>query len=129
MVSALHEDEVDRWAQNSVNIWLLRMPMIKFGMGISYIHMRTRARAPCARPHAREVVRAYRLMRTLTHAGCPAYLVSVILTSWSQMNAHSGYQLATLAIGLASISMVVVTVMITGLGPSRVAVQDPGSKV
>ena len=86
VLHSLHDDEVDRWA--SSNKWLLRMPMIKFGMG------------------------------------CPAYLFSVILTSWSQLDDHQGAQLMAFAIGASSVSMVLATAFLVTVGPSRVAAYD-----
>ena len=65
VVSALHEDEVDRWAQNSVNKWFPRMPMIKFCMGISYIHVHAHALAHTLASGARVQTHAHANARRL----------------------------------------------------------------
>jgi hypothetical protein len=58
--------------------------------------------------------------------GCPAYLFSVILTSWSQLSHedHQGAQWMAFTIGVMSVSMVITTALLVTLGPSRVATYD-----
>ena len=50
--------------------------------------------------------------------GCAVYLLTVVLGSWRDLHAHDGPRVLSLAIGVMSMSTVIMTVMATTLLPS-----------
>ena len=81
----LHDDEVDKWASQPINKFLLELPLIKFGMG------------------------------------CPCFLITVILTSWRDLQEDTPSRIIALIIGVISVSTVITTAAIVMLGPSKVS--------
>ena len=83
VLEALHDNEFEKWTSRPLNRMLLRLPMMKFGMG------------------------------------CVAFLVRVVLKSWQDLSGRSeGARAVALAVGLMSMSTVVMTVLMVTVGPS-----------